>query len=156
MLARGKLTKTKLKEQARLKKAEWKLAQKKPIELSIREHIGKFIDNVKTDDVAFLVAWVGVALILRGSLDFMTKLKKAMLLVVPAWLEIAKSLILRREPRILELVKAEIEEDKGVSIQEWIIIFAVSYIIVKHFGAIMQTVGSIGQGLIKLGTLLLG
>ena len=156
-MAKGKLLKTKIKEQARLKKADWKLKLKKPLELSIREHLGKFIDNMKVDDAAFLVSWIGVAMILAASLDFLKKMRENIqhtmvtVAILATWLH----------PRLQEALKdARVHipktEEGGITLQEWVIIFAVSYLIVKHFGTIMQTVGSIGQGVTKLGLSLLG
>lgn len=159
-LAKGKLLKTKIKELVRLTKAKWKLAQKKPIELSIREHIGKFLDNIKMDDVGFIVAWIGVAFILAQSIEFLDKLMKDL---PRLQLELAEKAIMLapfmgKAREAIKAAKAYLPEpeQRNITIEEWLVIFAVAYLIVKHFGAIMQTVGDISHGVTKLGLSLLG
>ena len=156
-LAKGKLTKTKIKELRKLKKEEWKLALKKPFELSLREHLGKFIDNIKADDVGFFVAWIGVALVLSSADEFVRKVRDYIPIFAAPW-EISPWIKIGYEATtgqpLIDTGKKEV--DLTTSAKEWIITLAVAYIIVKHFGAIMQTVGDIAKGVKTLGLSLLG
>jgi len=156
-MGRGKHLKTKVKETKKLMetqaKTRWKLVKKKPLDVSLREHIGKIIDNTKLTDVAELVAVLGLTPIVKMTIEetetLMAKFKR--MIESGAWLK--WSLLMPLTPYLGFAIETlvtppDVEMEKimdlpEVEIFEWILSFAIAFCIVKWGGYLIGQIGDL-------------
>lgn len=137
--------KARLKAVAEFKKSAVGTAQ------SLREHMGKFIDSAKIGDVTKLVAILGMTVLVKNVIDSTPELvDKAKELVVPGY---ALALLfpftaLPFLPALGAAAAAPPKEQLEIPEHlEWLISFTLAYIIVTHFGDLVQGMGNVVSGI---------
>jgi hypothetical protein len=115
------------------------MEKKKPLEVSLREHIGKLIDN---SDPLEIGAVIGLTIIVKLTIDKTEEIRGWLATTGGLYTEfetiIGKQTLLTWLGNALGLKPVETEKYEGMfpDWADWIISFAIAYIIVRHGGAI--------------------
>jgi len=145
-MGRGPSVKTELKKlKKKLEteaKVKWKLVQKKPFFVSMRQRLEKVIDNAKPDEIAKFVAIMGMTIMVKKVIDTTEELReqvKELIIVGPQFFPAYKV------AQELGLAAPTPKPAEGFFPEwaDWLISFTLAYIIVEHFGQIMQATGNI-------------
>ena len=115
-------------------KKKWKLQQKKPLDVSLREHIGKVIDNTSIMDLAKLATVIGITPIVKTIIDTSEDLRSELDYFISGGILTGKKWAEFREQKI---------EGFFPDWADWVFSFAIAYLIVENFGSIMHAAGNI-------------
>jgi len=159
MSKRRPSAKTEIKRQRKFQKAAWKLKLKKPLELSLREHLGKIIDNTEVPQWLEIVAITGMTIIVKNVIEAsedllvktieigtgLTKIPLDLLYnLLPAQIKGMIGIEGLRKPleKVPELYEKTLDTWQ-IEIAEWLIAFTLAFLIVHNFGEIMKATGDI-------------
>lgn len=140
-----------VEEKARRKaqiQAEVEMQRKKPFDVSIKEHIGKIIDNTKISDIAEVIAAIGF-----------TPMVENIIKMNPDLTGIVKKIFIGEVTWPLAfmgfggLIPLEAQKKPTESVFTWLLSFSIAYIIVRHAG---QLIGLLEKGLTSIVPLLMG
>jgi len=133
-----KRLKQKIKEEKKLLRAKtkegWRLQKLKPLEVSLREHIGKILDNTSVMDLAKLATVIGITPIVKTIIDTSEDLRSELDYFISGGILTGKKWAEFREQKI---------EGFFPDWADWVFSFAIAYLIVENFGSIMHATGDI-------------
>ena len=133
-----KRLKQKIKEEKKLLRAKtkegWRLQKLKPLEVSLREHIGKIPDNTSVMDLAKLATVIGITPIVKTIIDTSEDLRSELDYFISGGILTGKKWAEFREQKI---------EGFFPDWADWVFSFAIAYLIVENFGSIMHATGDI-------------
>jgi hypothetical protein len=150
-LGRPARKKVYVEEKARTKahlQAEVEMQRKKPLDVSLKEHIGKWIDNI---DPLELTAVLGGTVLVNQAIwateDLLIKAKKTRL--SPTILEKAFGFTkeLPRYPLLAEIVPDMNQADWGTEALIWLLSFTIAYVMIHNAH---QLINVMDQGLIAV------
>ena len=163
-MSRGKQLKTKIKEavmQAALvseaieiskAKALQKIADKKPLGQSVKEHLGKILDKI---DPLEMAAVIGATMLIKSGIDWSQETidknpHLGIFLVNPF-----SGLIVQTLDQF-STTKMQFDKMPQNEIFEWIISFVCAYLIVHNFGKIVEVAGKLVGDVVGMSKGLLG
>jgi len=142
-----KRLKQKIKEEKKLLRAKtkegWRLQKQKPLEVSIREALGKLVQNTSLHDVSKLVTIIALTPIVKTIIDTSEELRTQAEYFLSGGILTGKKWEEFREDKLGWL---------GPDWQIWLLSFALAFLIVEHFGDIMHAAGNIFSSLKMLVT----
>ena len=147
----------KMQEKARLQ-AQVEMQRKKPLDVSIKEHIGKILDNTKLSDIAEVAAAIGLTPIVKNLIETTASLasKAKSLFQAEAAFQMLPFTYFGIDPFSLFGVPGQ-EKPKKTDITlelfTWLMAFSIAYILVRHAG---QLIGLLEKGLTSIVPLLMG
>lgn len=155
--------KTKLKEAKFLTRAveeeKWRLQRKKPLDVSLRAHIGKLLDSINPME---LIAVLGTTYILKQGIEWSEDRLANVTNVIDKVRELTKPPYPTIGPSTTPpwsanggqwepLIKSALDLPE-VELMEWLLSFTAAYLLVHNFGTIVES----GASLLKSGMNLLG
>jgi hypothetical protein len=115
-------------------KEKWRLQKLKPLEVSLREHLGKMLDNTSIMDLAKLATIIGITPIIKTIIDTSEDLRSELDYFISGGILTGKKWAEFREQKI---------EGFFPDWADWVFSFAIAYLIVENFGSIMHATGDI-------------
>jgi len=149
-----KRLKQKIKEEKKLLRAKtkegWRLQKNKPLEVSLREHVGTILDNTALWDIAKFMSWVSMTILVKSVIDttqelvdHLNTMQNKMPEAYQQFPALVKKWEWEKETTKPSLVSHIASFLGSINSFEWFISMVIAYLIIEHFGMVMQGVGNI-------------